>query len=292
MKTKIIFFLSPNVTGAERVTITLAKTMDLEKYDVKFSIVGNSCGDIVHYIPKSYHIDIIDQEEIYPYIQTESPDIIFCSLIDLNPFVQDAAQKVGNIKIVLRNNYKLKDVHSDICQKAMRAYQRADMVIAQTDEMKQELIETFKLDPEKVLVIENPVDKEYIDSCIAHTDSPYPNDGKLHYCWVGRYDWIKGPDLLVVYFAKKRQEDNNISLYMIGRIDADNVVYQRLKEQVEDLGLEQDVHMVGFDDNPYRWMHYSDGLIISSRSEASSNVAREARYLNVPVIIINKDNVV
>lgn len=274
------------MTGAERVTITLAKTMDKEKYDVKFTIIGNSCGDIVHYIPKGYHIDVVSQEEIFPYIQRESPDMVFCSLIDLNPYVQEAAQKVGNVKIVLRNNYKLKDVHPDVCQKVMQAYQLADVIIAQTDEMKQELIETFNLDSKKVKVIDNPVDKEYIDSSLAGVESPYPNDGKKHFCWVGRYDWIKGPDILVLYFAERHKTDNMISLYMVGRIDDNNHVYQTVREQVNCLGLNEDVHMVGFDENPYKWMKYSDGLIMSSRSEASSNVVKEAEYLNVPVFVI------
>lgn len=49
-------------------------------------------------------------------------------------------------------------------------------------------------------------------------------------------------------------------------------------------GLLDAVHFNGFDKNPYPWMKYADGFLIPSRSEANSNVLKEATYLGTPVI--------
>lgn len=288
MKKKIIFFLSPEVTGAERVTVTMAKGISKEEYDVVYAIIGNTFGGIISFIPYGSIYYLVPLLRLDEFMKREHPQEVFCSLIHLNGEVLKSAQRVGGIKTILRNNYKLSDVSEDKLAIAKECYPEADEVIAQTEEMKTELMTVCGVKEKKIRVIDNPVDEDYINQCVHGVESPYPNDGKLHFCWVGRYDWIKGPDILVSYFADKYKNDKSISLYMVGAIDKNNPVYQSVKCQIEKLGLLQDIHVVGFDSNPYKWIKFSQGLIMSSRSEASSNVVKEANYLGIPVYLVNE----
>lgn len=284
MKTKIIFFLSPEVTGAERVSITMAKQLSLDEYDVVFAIIGNFFGEIQSFIPRQYPYHLVPLLRLEDYLKREDPDEAFCSLIHLNDEVIKASKKVGGIKIILRNNYNLSDVSSSLIEKAKYAYSNADMVIAQTERMKQELIDVCNVSEDKIKVIDNPVDTDYIDENLRGVSSPYPNDGLKHFCWIGRYDYIKGVDILIDAFSKAKEKDAEVSLYMIGSIEEDNSYYQSILEMVKSSGFQNSVHFVGFDNSPYKWIKFADCLIIPSRSEANSNVLKEAIYLGTSVI--------
>lgn len=288
MKYKIIVFLSPSVTGAERVSITLAKSLDERKYNVLFAIIGNGTADIAKYIPSRYPILTTTIDDLPSFIEHQSPDEVFCSLIDLNPFVYQAATLVGGIKVVLRNNYRLADLPQEIVTQAAEAYRNADTIIAQTEEMRHELIKTYCIPQDKVIVIENPIDKEYINICLSGCESPYPDDNEIHYCWVGRYEWIKGPDILLDWFDRACTAENNCSLYLIGKVEETSRCYQVIASRVNSSHYRNKIHIAGFDSNPYKWIKYRDALIMSSRSEACSNVVREAQYLGTRVINVQK----
>lgn len=284
MKTKVIFFLSPDVTGAERVSVTMAKRLDQEKYEVVFAILGNSFGDIVSYIPKSYPCHLVPSPRLDDYLRKEQPHEVFCSLIHLNGEVLTAAKRTGHIRVVLRNNYNLKDVSDDMLDIAKETYPKADLVIAQTEQMKQELMDICHVSEDKITVIDNPVDTSYIDEHVTSVPSPYPDDGNIHFCWVGRYERIKGVDLMLEAFLQVYQNHPNMGLYLIGKINQDSEYYRSIYKYVVDNRLQNAVHLMGFDKNPYPWMKYADGFLISSRSEANSNVLKEAGYLGVPTI--------
>ena len=80
------------------------------------------------------------------------------------------------------------------------------------------------------------------------------------------------------------QNHPNMGLYLIGKINQDSEYYRSIYKYVVDNRLQNAVHLMGFDKNPYPWMKYADGFLISSRSEANSNVLKEAGYLGVPTI--------
>lgn len=284
MKTKIIFFLSPDVTGAERVSVTMAKHKDQEKYEIVFAILGNTFGDIISYIPHSYQCHLVPLLRLDDYLKQEQPDEVFCSLIHLNGEVLTAAKKIGNIRVVLRNNYNLSDISEDLLNIAKETYPHADMVIAQTEQMKQELIAVCHVSEDKVDVIDNPTDTEYIDEHVRLAPSPYPEDGKIHFCWVGRYEKIKGVDLMLEAFLQVCQNHPNTALYLIGKVNQESEYYQYLYKYVRNSNLLEAVHFNGFDKNPYPWIKHADSFLIPSRSEANSNVLKEATYLGTPTI--------
>lgn len=284
MKKKVIFFLSPEVTGAERVSITMVKQLNKDEYDVTFAIIGNTFGQLLSFIPFHYEYHLVPLLRLTDYLSNKHPDEVFCSLIHLNDEVLKAARQVGGIKVILRNNYNLSDVNSSLIEKAKYAYPKADLVIAQTERMKQELIDVCDVSEDKIKVIDNPVDTDYIEEKLRGVSLPYSNDGLKHFCWIGRYEYIKGVDILIDAFAKAKEQNAEISLYMIGSIEDDNPYYKEILEAVKSNGLQNSVQFIGFDSNPYKWMKYADCLIIPSRSEANSNVLKEAVYLGTPVI--------
>lgn len=232
---KILFFETKEFTGATRVTRTLAKVATKE-YEVAFAQVGDRV-----------------KEDIESAIEKEKPEILFSSFIQINPDVIEAG-KSHSLKVIIRNDYNLEDVPEKVKERVIYNYPQADEIIAQTDLMRKDLIRELSIDPSKIKVIPNPLDKEDILQK-ASEPNPFENNGNFHFLWVGRKDPIKDLETLQAAFEIVQKQEPKTDLTLVS--DAPN---------------------------PYKWMKYADCLVISSLSEASPNVLREALFLGTPVI--------
>ena len=232
---KILFFETTEFTGATRVTRTLAKAAK-QKYEVAFAKVGDNV-----------------KEDVESAIEAENPDILFSSFIKINPEVIEVGKTKG-LTIVIRTYYKLSDLSEEHKKRIEETYPIADCLIAQTEEMGDELKSIKGVKPERVIIIENPIDEENILQK-AVMPNPYKENGCFHFLWVGREDPIKDIPTLKKAFELLHWQCPNTDLTLVTN-----------------------------DDNPYRWMKNADCLVISSKSEASPNVLREALFLGTPVI--------
>lgn len=232
---KILFFETKEFTGATRVTRTLAKAA-AKDYQVAFAQVGDC---------------VID--EIESAIIKEKPQILFSSFVTINPDVI-ALGKAKGLEVVVRTDYKFTDLSEALNIRIKETYPCADLLIAQTAEMADDLKHIIGVQSERVKVIENPLDEDTILQG-ASEPNPFPNNGKFHFLWVGREDPIKGLDTLKESFTIAKRQLQNIDLTLITN-----------------------------DPNPYKWMKHCDCLVISSQSEASPNVLREALFLGTKVI--------
>lgn len=193
------------------------------------------------------------REDIESAIEREQPDILFSSFIQINPEVILAGKR-HSLYVIIRNDYKLEDVAESVWLRAIETYPLADEIIAQTEEMYQSLLAIPKIQPSKVKVLENPLDEEDIIEK-AKEPNPFQDNGCFHFLWVGRRDPIKDLPTLHKAFEIVNKENPKTDLILISD-----------------------------DSNPYRWMKNADCLVISSKSEASPNVLREALFLCTPVI--------
>ena len=232
---KILFFETKEFTGATRVTRTLAKAATKE-YEVAFAQVGESI-----------------REDIESAIDRERPDILFSSFVVINPIVIQVG-KQNNLYVIVRNDYNLKDVSEEQKTWIIETYPYADEVIAQTEEMKYELLQNNCVDASKIKVMDNPLDEEDILQK-AKDPNPFPDNGCFHFLWVGRKDPIKDLETLQAAFVIVQEQEPRT-----------------------------DLTLVSDDPNPYKWMKHADCMVISSLSEASPNVLREALFLGTPVI--------
>lgn len=291
-KKKVFFFLSPFCGGAERMTITISKLLDMEKYDVRYVVVGTHLGEVVELLPKGSNAELIHIRNIYDfttckiyrYLKKEKPHYVFCSLVYLNARIITAATRFSEIKIIVRCNCAVSRLTGITKYLSMMAYPKADIVIAQTEQMKKELEVLLHLSSDKVIAMHNMIDKELILKKTKDAISPYPQDENKHFLWVGRFVKIKGADVVVKAFVEAKKIQNNISLFMAGKFDESDEYFKSVKQIAIENGVLDSVHFVGFQSNPYQWMKYADCFLLSSRSEASPNALFEALYLGVPSV--------
>ena len=292
MKKKILFFLPSSTGGAERMTITIAKMLNRELYDVKFVIVQRTLGSIMGFIPKGYEIIHIPVHNIwcfstlrmYRIIKKEKAQIVFSSICYLNPRTIVAA-KMASVKVIIRDSLNIL-AERYLTQILMKAtYPMADKIITQQDEMRVELLKIIpKLEKECVITLQNPIDIETINEKIKHTTNPFPADGSVNYVWVGRYSEQKAQDVLVKALNMLLETNAKSHVYFIGKYDFTNKYDYSIKQYVEENGLTEHVHFIGFDYNPYRWVKFCDCFVMPSRTEGLPNALLEAMYLERPVV--------
>ena len=292
---KIIVFAQSAVGGAERMSVTITKSLDRKKFEVVYYLVGptddKSKAPLQEFIPNDMKVHcVVGNNPLFmigKYLRIllkERPDIVFSSVININNKLLLLRDLFKKTKFIVRcDNYLY--TYTDRQRRIIgKTYHRADIIIAQTEEMKQELIDEMHISEDKVVALQNPVDTETINKKIQQGKNPYSNDGKVRYVASGRFAHQKGFDLLVEAFAIVKKQQPEAELYIVGRKDGGcEDYYNEVKQLIERYGLQDSVKCVGFQNNPYVYIKYADCFVLSSRWEGLPNVMIESLYLGTPV---------
>lgn len=290
-KTKVLFFVQDGVGGAERMSVLIGKSLNLEKYDVCFCLVERSSNSsIVDFIPHGMRILRIPNKNpfylMYEMVTTiikEKPYAVFSSVINLSNKFLPFRWLFPKVKVIIRcDNYLY--TYTRMQQRMIaKLYPKADCVIAQTQEMKDELIFQLGMNTEKVVALQNPIDKQTIDQKVASVPSPYPNNGLKHFVAVGRFNKQKGFDLLIEAFVKVHNTRKDVDLYIVGdNTLGDGRILEGISRMAKENEVEDLVHCVGYKDNPYIYIKNADCFVLSSRWEGLPNVLIESLYLGTP----------
>ena len=292
MRKKAVFFLQAGVGGAERMSVLIGKLLDKEKFEVIYYPVqkGKLVSDITKFIPDGYEVHSLGSaspikrmKQIYDILRAEKLDAVFSSVLNINNKVLPLKLLFPRIKFIVRCDNYLYTYSKKQKLIIWALYRLADYIIAQTDEMKQELVEQLGINKNKVFALQNPIDTETIGQKMQGAASPYPDNGKKHFVASGRFAYQKGFDMLVEAFAKVALKRNDVDLYIIGAKDGSlENEYFRVWDIVKNYGIENLVHCEGFQNNPYPYVRFADCFVLSSRWEGLPNVLIEALYLGTP----------
>lgn len=274
------------------MTVTIAKLLDRSSYDVRFVVIGPQIGEVKDLVPKDYSLTLVKIRNIYDfttlrvrrYLKKTRPQYVFCSLHYLNPRVIRAAKGVKDCKVIVRFNCAVERVSGISKWLTEKTYPDADVIIAQTEKMQSDIESYFSLEKGKVITLHNLIDKDTIVAKLKDADNPYKEENRKVFVWVGRFNRVKGADLLIEAFSEACKKKDDICLYVVGKIDEHNEFYQSVIKKVEEYRLSDKIVFVGFQDNPYKWMKYANCFVLSSRSEGSPNALFEALYLGVPSV--------
>lgn len=102
----------------------------------------------------------------------------------------------------------------------------------------------------------------------------------LTFVSVGRLIPVKGFDRLVNACACLKQEGLNFRLWLIG----EGSEHEVLQKQILQNSLEDKVHLLGNQDNPYPYIKAADWFVSSSLAEGFSTVLTEACIIGTPII--------
>lgn len=158
-------------------------------------------------------------------------------------------------------------------------YPKADFIYPNSAGALEDLAQNYAIPAQKMSVLYNALDLGAIEqkSCLELGEL----ENKSFFLSVGRLDAGKNHELLIRAYAKLRELCKDApDLVILGT----GVLEEHLKSVVSELGLGQSVHLLGFCDNPYKFMRACVAFVFVSRFEGFANVLIEAMACGALVI--------
>lgn len=103
---------------------------------------------------------------------------------------------------------------------------------------------------------------------------------KFDVVYVGRIGEPKNPIRLVEVLNKVIKKDSKIKCAIIGS----GPMFDETKQKIEEVGIENNVKMLGFMSNPFPILSNAKAFIMTSRFEGTPMVALEAQALGIPIV--------
>ncbi len=159
-----------------------------------------------------------------------------------------------------------------------RCYRAADCFLANSHEMARGLQTRLGLDPDRVRVVQNPIDVARVRRLgdLPLAEAP-PRPFILA---VGRLEHQKGHDLLLRAFAAS-EAARGLDLIIMGR----GTLEPALRRQAAVLGVGDRVRFLGFTANPWAWIAKARLFALPSRWEGFPSVVAEALACGAPALV-------
>ena len=304
---KVLFFLeSLSGGGAEKVLTDTVRNLDQTRFEVTVCTVSDEgiyqplVSEKVRYRPilrqqdcrsgffrrtlyriKYKLIYSLPAAWVYRWLFREKYDVE-CAFIEgfatklIAASSNPNSRKIAWVHIDMEKNPYAKNSYSGI-EEHRAAYCRYDTICCVSQSVK-EVFRNMILDDDRVIVQYNPVDSAEVQRKGMEEIDVSPNS-KLQLGTIGRLSEQKGYIRLLDCLGKLRREYSNFSLWIIG----EGAQRQELEERITRYSLENHVRLLGFHENPYKYMAKCDAFVCSSYAEGFSTAATEALILGKPV---------
>jgi glycosyltransferase involved in cell wall biosynthesis len=290
-----VLFVIPNMEagGAERVMLNLLRHIDRSRFEPHLALLEMR-GAYLKSLPRDVAIHDLGvrraRSAVVPIAKLcwrIRPRAVLSMLAYMNSAVIAARPLLPKpIRLLVREGTQT--ASRQVTKSRLRlwsykqVYRRADVVICQSEFMKQQMHREFGLALEKLARIYNPVDIDLILQLAHEGEDRFPSAGP-NLVAVGRLSKEKGLDLLLSALPLIRAGFPTTQLTIVG----EGPLEASLKEQTRQLGLESCIRFVGFQPNPYPFLSHAQVLVLPSRYEGLPNVALEALALGAFVVATN-----
>ena len=166
-------------------------------------------------------------------------------------------------------------------------YKKADQIVAVSNEIREDLIQNFHIDANKITSIFNPLGLEKLADLkregLNEAEKEYFENETLIY--VGRISFEKAQWYGIRAMAELIKDKPKLQLLILGKGSESEESY--LKDLCKDLDLEKNVHFLGFQSNPFKFLHAADAFLLTSLTEGMPVSVLEAFACNTKVIAAN-----
>ncbi len=160
-------------------------------------------------------------------------------------------------------------------------YRKSDTIIAVSQGVAENLRKALPRFQDKVVVIHNLTDIEEIrEKAKEIPDDLFPETG-FNIVSCGRLHYVKGYDLAIQACEKLvRKGYGQIQWHIIGGGPEE----ENLQRQIQELHMEEHVHLYGMKENPYPYIKAADLFAQPSRFEGYSMSIMEGQVLGLPIL--------
>lgn len=295
MKKKILFFhFDLKGGGAEKVLVNLVNNLDQNKYDITVQTLFG-VGTHIKELNKDIHFKYLFKKQfrgLPKFLKLFNPALIHKLIIKEKYDLEIAYLETAPTRIISgckdNNTKKIAWVHSILSKrpKTYRSIQEMAICYRNFDKIvcvSKSVLESFdKLLQEKfpTCVVRNLVDYNHI-IYLSKENVSFPEDGKLKIIFIGKLIKSKGAfRLLKILHELFLAGLNNWHLYYLGIGDQQQII----EESIMKWGMQKIVTLLGYQDNPYKFISKMDLYVCASYSEGYSTAATEATILGIPTI--------
>ncbi|MDA3077460.1 glycosyltransferase [Campylobacter sp. JMF_06 NA1] len=299
MKKLSVFIYSMAGGGAERVVSNLLPEL-CKAYEVHLILMNDR---IFYEIPNSVQVHFIEKSAPFenglkkliklPFLGLKYKNLCKRLGVDIHfvwmnrpCYVAGFARIFGDKKPLIINEcstpsvlYKEPNLKSKISKFLLkRLYPKADFIYPNSLGNLADLRDNFGINPAKMGVLYNALNLDEI----AQKSQEAIGQEKPFFLSVGRLDAGKNHELLIRAYAKLKNCDKD--LLILG----DGMLREHLQNLINELGLKDRVKLLGFDNNPYKYMSKCYAFVFVSLFEGFSNALIEA--LACGKLVISSDH--
>lgn len=300
---KRILFLIPTLMhgGAEKVLVNLVNNLDKEKYEVTLQSLFD-CG-----VNKKFLKNTVSYKSNFKKIyrgstwimKAFSPKMLYKNLIKekydiIISFLEGPTARIL-AGCLFEDTKKIAWIHIEQKDKktfsrSFRNYEEAIKIYNQFDRIVC-VAETVKKDFESLCSYKGQVDVLYnvndTDNIVLKseeevTDYIFKSDVPI-FCSVAKVTKTKGYERLVNVHKRLIDEGYRHKIIIIGTGEEEEKINQKILEE----DLQDSFVLLGFKENPYKYMKRCDGYICSSFREGFSTAVTEALVLGIPCVSTN-----
>lgn len=303
MKKKVAFIIpSMKSGGAEKLvsilSYYLSKELDL------YLLVFDDSEKVYDYYGKVISLNLPSEEKKISKLKVLINRVIKVrSLKKLYRFdtVVSFMDGANIINILSKGNEKvITSVHTIMSQRdktfinimynifARFLYNKSDNIIVVSQGIKNDLKYYYKLSDELINVIYNPCEINKINKLSCQKLSEEEEEIFKHpvILNVGRLTNVKRQKELIKLFKNLKYQYTDLKLVILG----EGELFGDIRNYIEKLGLIDDVYILGFKKNPYKYMKRAKIYVHYSYFEGFGNVLIEAMACGVPVISTFSEN--
>jgi glycosyltransferase involved in cell wall biosynthesis len=284
-KIKILFVLPAlHQGGSETVILHLVRNLDRLKFDVTLLVLKKE-GALIDRLPSDIRVVFFNHARtayaltsIFKMVWQLRPDVLFSTLGHLNLMI-------ALLKPVLPSGLTLIARESSIVSIRNKderyprlfnflfrtVYNRFHNIICQSEYMKTDLVDNFKINKKKIVVINNPIDF----TAVPLLGKPHDHSD-VTLLSVGNLRPEKGYDRVIGALEKC---DVPFRYIIVGAGES-----AKLRMLAKQKGLDSKIDFAGHHTNPFPFYAQADCLLLGSYYEGFPNVVLEANACGLPVI--------
>ncbi len=188
-----------------------------------------------------------------------------------------------------RNTKKVAWVHTDVinhpwseaifggAENERKCYENFDAIVCVSETMRESFVKKYGM-AEKVHVVYNVIDD--VATVKKSKESVETAKNSFTFSMAGRLTQIKGYDRLISACARLRDLGYDFTVWIMGKGEEQANIEKTLKKNC----LENKIKLLGFQENPQKYIAKSDVFLCSSYAEGYSTAVSEAVILGVPVV--------
>ncbi|MGO2103520.1 MAG: glycosyltransferase [Psychroflexus halocasei] len=296
--TKNILFISNNLGngGAEKVLVNLVNNMNHQKYNVTLRTIIDG-GENKQYLNNNIKYDFLfkryfkginylnylPSKYIYKKLTHGNFDVIIVYLHGvLTKIISNAPSSQKTIAYLHANMESSPFIKSFKNKKQIqKCFNNYNAIVSVSKSVEESFKKVSGIN-KNLHVIYNTFDVENIKlkSREKLTDLVSTSHEVVKICSVGKLTKVKGYERLLIIIKRLRDEKINLKLTIVGDGEQKEILNNFIRRN----NLDNDVQLVGFQSNPYKYIAESDLFICSSYSEGFSSVVVESIITGTPVL--------